>query len=413
MSFKNFIIFLIIIFAFFVRFYNFTERVTFGPEQAISLITSGNVVKSKFTLLGQENVQRITSKGHIIFSGALFTYSLIPLQTIFNFDPVPITAYFAALNLLSGVVIFIVVKKLFNFRLALLSIVLFLFNDYMLYHSMFIWILNYLPLVGILSFYLLVDFKNDKHFLNVFLLGFLCGVGFGLEYLYILTAAVVYLFLIYYSREKIKTSLIFVVGCVLGSLPMLIFDLRHDFYHLRSLWQYFVDTLMNPGQSSITYYHFLHFWPIFALLGGLLLLFIWKRNKLVVVSFMAIYIFVNLSSGLVSFKNPTGMPEGLNTIEVIKASEVISQDKPKEFNVVSLLDFDARGHILRYPLEYLYGFKPMGVEEYKEAQSLYVISEKSYDFDNAGVWEINVFEPRKVEMLNEIDEDYAVYKLTK
>ncbi|MBU0777385.1 hypothetical protein KKF82_03880, partial [Patescibacteria group bacterium] len=240
MNFKNFFIFLIIIFALFVRFYNFTERVTFGPEQAISLITSGKVLKSKFTLLGQENVQRITSKGHIIFSGVLFTYSLIPLQTIFNFDPIPITAYFAALSLLSGAVLFIVVKKLFNFRLALLSTVLFLFNDYMIYHSMFIWILNYLPLIGILSFYLIVDFKNDKRLFNVFLLGFLCGVGFGLEYLYLLTAAVVYLFLIYYSREKTKTSLIFVAGGTLGNLPMLIFDLRHDFYHLRSLWQYLV-----------------------------------------------------------------------------------------------------------------------------------------------------------------------------
>lgn len=410
---RNLLLLAIIVLALMFRFYNFSERVTYGPEQAISLITSGKIIKSKFTLLGQENVQRITSKGHIIFSGALFTYSLIPLQTIFSFAPIPITAYFAVLNLLTGVVLFIVVRKLFNFRLALLSTTLFLFNNYMLYHSMFIWILNYLPLIGILSFYFLVGFKNDKRLLNVFLLGLLCGVGFGLEYLYLLTAVIVYLYLAYYSREKIKMSLVFISGAVLGNLPMLIFDLRHDFYHLRSLWQYFVDTLMNPEQSFIAYYHFLHFWPIFALLGGLLLLYMWKRNKFAAVFSMIIYIVFNLSSSLVSFDSSAGMPKGLTTLEVIKASESISQDKPEEFNVVSLLDFDARGHILRYPLEYIYGVIPMGVEEYKEAQSLYVISEKSYDFDKAGVWEINVFEPKEVEILSEIDEDYAVYKLTK
>lgn len=412
MSFKNLLIFLIIAFAIFVRFLNFTERVTFGSEQARSLIVSGRYIKEKPSLLGQEYF-RVTSSGHKLFSGALFSYSLVPLQLILNYQPIPITAFFVVLNIITGLLLFLLARKVFNFSIAVFTLIIFLFSGYMIYHSLFIWILNYLPLIGLLAFYALYLFYKKPKLIYALILGGLSGVGINLQYLFIPFAFLLLLFVIWKSKHKIKSVLLFVVGAIFGNLPMVLFDLRHDFYHLRSLWQYFVDTLANSGQSSITYYHFLHFWPVFALLGGLLLFYIWKRNKPVTVFLMILYLYMNLSSSLVSFKEPTGMPEGLNTIEVINAAEAISQDEPEKFNVVSLLDFDARGHILRYPLEYLYGVKPMGVEEYKEAQSLYVISEKSYDFDRAGVWEINVFEPKEVEILSEIDEDYAVYKLTK
>lgn len=412
MNFKNFVIFLIIVFAFFVRLYNFTDRVTFGPEQALSLIVSGRYINEKPSLLGQEYF-RVTSSGHKLFSGALFSYSLVPLQLILNYQPISITAYFVVLNIITGLLLFLLVKKVFNFSVAVFTLIIFLFSGYMIYHSLFIWILNYLPLIGLLAFYALYLFHKRPKFIYVFILGGLSGVGINLQYLFIPFAFLLLLFVIWKSKHKIKSIFLFIVGAIFGNFPMVLFDLRHDFYHLRSLWQYFVDTLVNPGQSSITYYHFLHFWPVLALLGGLLLFYIWKRSKPGVVFLMILYLYMNLSSGLVSFQEPTGMPEGLNTAEVLKAAEVISRDKPEEFNVVSLLDFDARGHILRYPLEYLYDLEPMGVEEYEEAQSLYVFSKKSYDFDRTGLWEINVFEPKEIEVLSEIDENYVVYKLTK
>lgn len=413
MSFKNLLIYLIIALALFVRFYNYAERTTFGPEQAISLITSGSNIKSKFTLLGQENVQRVTSKGHVLFSGSPFTYSLIPLQKVFDYQPLPISKYFALLNVLTGAVLFFVVKKMFNWPIAFFSTLLFLFNDYMIYHSMFIWILNYLPLLGAIALHLLFKRNNQRDAFNTFLLGVLSGVGFGLEYVFLFTALVIFTYLIYRSKNKIKTAIIFIIGSIVGNLPMIVFDLRHDFYHLRSLWQYFLDTLLNPGQSSITYYHFLQFWPLFALLGGIFLFSLWKNYRAAAISFIGFYLAINLFSGQVSFNYPIGMPVGLSMTKVFKMASDISQDKPANFNVVSLLDFDTRGHILRYPLEFLFGTKPLGREDYKEAQSLYVLSETSYDFSRPTVWEINIFEPKNVELFSEVDNRYAVYKLTK
>src|SRR5688572_20483878 len=97
----NWLIFAIFITAFFVRFYNFPDRVTFWSEQARSLVVSANYVRERPTLLGQEYF-RVDSRGHKIFSGAIFNYSLVPLLIFFHYEPIPITGYFAVLSLLTG-----------------------------------------------------------------------------------------------------------------------------------------------------------------------------------------------------------------------------------------------------------------------------------------------------------------------
>lgn len=404
---------LIIFFALLVRFYDFSNRINYGPEQAISLATSGNYIKDKFSLLGITNLQRVTSNGHVIFSGALFTYSLIPLQVVFNFNPLPITGYFALLNIASGLVLFLTALKISNIRVAIFSVILFLFNDYMINHSLFIWIVNYLPILNIAIIYLLFKHYKKEKIQYVFLIGLLAGVSFGLEYLYLFTAILVLAVLLMISRKRISAGLLFLVGAVVGNLPMVAFDIKHDFYHLRVLWQYFLDTLSNPGQGLISYYHFLHFWPLLALLGGLTFNSLYRRFKYAAIGLMGLYISLNLFSPNIAFDKAIGMSEGLTYPKVEKVVKIIADDKPDQFNVATLLDFDTRAHPLRYLLEYRYNLYPMKVDEYPNSQLLYVLAKSDYDFNSSTTWEIASFRPFKVINFAMIDKQLTVFKLVK
>ncbi len=404
---------LIIIFALGVRFYNFNNRINFGPEQAISLITSGEYIQEKFSLLGIRNLQRVTSQGHVIFSGALFTYTLVPLQLIFNFDPLPITGYFAVLNILTGLALFFAALKIFNLKIAFFSTVLFLFNDFMINHSLFIWIVNYLPILNIGIVYLLYKHKEKEKTFYVFLIGLLVGISFGLEYIYLFTAVLVFGILLWISKKRISITLFFLIGAALGNFPMLLFDFKHDYYHLRVLWQYFLDTIGNPVQSLISYYHFLHFWPLFALFGGLVISFIYKKNKFLALFLIALYISLNLISPRISFNEAIGMSKDLKYPTVEATAKVIAGDKPEKFNVAALLDFDSRAHPLRYLLKYRYGLNPMGIEEYPESETLYVLTKSDYDIIASKTWEIDSFRPFSLDILKAIDKQYTVYKLTK
>jgi len=396
----------------FIRFYNFENRVTYGPEQARSLIVASGNIKNGPSLLGQEYF-RYSSQGHKLFYSATFTYSLIPLILLFNYDYIGIAGYFALLNLMTGLAVYLVTKKITNRIAALFSLVFFLFNAYMVYHSLFLWPYNYLPLFGILSVYLCYLFQVQNRRMYPFVLGVVSGIGFGIQFLYLPYALVFLVFLLSKSHRKPMTFLAFLAGAVIGNLPMVLFDLRNNFYHLVTLMQYFIDTLNGVSDASFNYYYLLPLWSIVSLVVGWLFYELYKKSKLMAIVLLVSYIVLNLNSSLIDFEKPTGMADGLTWKEIRRVAKVIADDGPKDFNVAVLLDFDTRGYILRYPIEYVYGFKPLGEEMYPEAGTTYALSRMDYDYQNPKVWELQVAHPYNIQLLSEIGTHYGVYRIIK
>lgn len=410
---NNLLLIVIIIAAAAVRFYNFPDRVTFGPEQAISLETSASMIKEKFSLLGIENVQRTTSQGLKIYSGALFSYSLIPLLLIFNYQALPLSACFTILNILTGLILYFVSRKMFGVKTAIFSLILFIFNSYMIYHSLFIWILDYLPLIGILTLYFLYQEKTNFKYRQIFWLGILSGIGISLEYLYGPTYLLVLVLAFYFSKKRIKTFLVFFFSSLIPNLPIIVFDLKHNFYNSKVLWLYFQDVLKHPENSGILYYDFLQFWPIAALILGFLVVKIWDKNKLVVMILITIYLFINIHSTHVIFGQPTGMPKDLTINNIDFAAAAIKKDNPSDFNVAVINDFDTRGHILRYPLEFNNNLFPGGVEDYPSSEILYVLAPLGYNFSKVGVWEIQSFNFKKEVKISDVGKNFGLFKLSK
>lgn len=202
---------ILLLFATFARFYRFSERINFALEPATSLSISSEYIK-KPTLLGMPSVRRTTSLGHIIYFGPWFNYSLVPLLLLFNYNPVGVTAFFVLLNLFVGMLIYIFASRVWNNFVGLFSSFLFLFNAVMINNSLFIWIVHYLPLIGILSLAVSYYWYKTRHPLYVFILGFLSGLAFNLEYLYLPTLLLVALFLLTCSKRKIQELLILMGG---------------------------------------------------------------------------------------------------------------------------------------------------------------------------------------------------------
>lgn len=410
------VLLVIILLSFLVRFHNFSNRINFGPEQAISLTVSGNYLKEKWSLLGEENVQRVTSFGHRIFHPPIFNYSLVPLILIFNYDPVLITVYFTLLNIVTGFILYLVVKKILNIKVATFALILFLFNSTMIYHSLYIWNQNYIPLVNILIGYFLYQIwkkklKVEKR--NCLVIGLLTGFCVGVEFLYFLTTLVVFGLIVVWSKSKLISVMLFIGGFSIALSPMIVFDIKHQFYFLQTLFQYSLDTINSPGQGSLSYYHFLQFWPLLALIGGLMVNFLYKKQKYVAWALIFIYVGWNLLPFNTSWTQSKGMSPNLTVLKVDQAARAIALDNPNNFNVAALLDFDSRAHPLRYFLKFRYGLNPQGVEQYQNLESLYVLARSGYNFNKAGPYEINAYRPFEVLVLTRVDNDYTVYKLKK
>lgn len=398
----------------FLRLYNFQSRLIFGPEQAISLLTSGSYLE-KFSLLGEVNVQRVTSQGHNPFHGAYFNYFLVPFMLLFRFQPLPITYLFVLLNLLTAYVFYLVTKNIFGKTIGVFTLFYFLLNDKMIHHSLFIWNLNFLPLLGILTLWAVVSLAKDcQNLYYPFWLGLIGGIGFGLQYLFFPFILLTFLLTIIFSKQKTKTILVFILGGVLGALSMVIFDLRHDFYYTRTLWQYFLDVRNHRISGSTHYYDFMYLLPYLFLFWGIFTAFIYKLYKPLIIFPLAICLYLTFTSPTINLTSSTGMPQGLTLASLEKAASVIASDSPPaRFNVATLWDFDTRSHPLRYLLTYYYQLKPMPVEEYTHLDALYVFAPESYELEHPQVWELQTFLPYRITNLGLDQPGYRLYKLTK
>jgi 4-amino-4-deoxy-L-arabinose transferase-like glycosyltransferase len=410
---KYLLIFSILILAFIVRFYNFSNRVVYGPEQGISLISAANNL-IKPSLLGIPYLLRQTGNGLNLFTSPFFGYTLIPFILIFNFDPIKITSIFAIINVLIGILIFFVSKKIFGKEVSIFSTIVFLFNSRMIYHSMFIWTSNYMPLIGILTIYCLSKLlKEKKNSVWLILLGLLSGIGFGIQYFYLLMIIPIFIYIFIISKNKFKTILFFIIGTLIGELPTVIFDLKHNFYHLKTLFIYFADTLKNTSQSQISYYHFLALWPLFAIFTGYILWLIYKRNRILSILILFLYLIININSKLVSFTKPVGMPNGLKAKDIIMSAKIINDIQKVNFNVSVLGNFDNRGYVLRYLLENQFHTKVDPPEKYTDTGQLFVLALKSYNFNDPDIWELRTFKPYNVNLIKEIGDGWGLYELSK
>lgn len=399
----------------FLRLYNFPDRLIFGPEQAISLLTSaGNL--QKFSLLGEPNLIRLTSSGHTLFSGALFDYLLLPFILLFNYRILPISLIFVALNLLTGLIFFQLTKKLFGKTIAILALFYFLTSAIMTNHSLFIWILNPLPLLGVLTIGLFANLvKNKNQLVFPLLLGLLSGIGFNLQYLYLPFSLLLLLLVIRLSPKRLVASSIYLFGFFLGNFTRVIFDLKHDFYHLRTMWQFFLDAYVYHSVSgSVSYYNFLYLYPLFFLFLAFITLLLAEIHKPFALLPLLLFLYFNFSSPLFNLYRSTGMAPGMTLAKLEQAAAAIAADSPPEkFNVATLWDFDTRAHPLRYLLRYYYKYEPQNYENYADIAALYVFAPANYDIKDPEVWELKTFLPYQVKELPSSASGYRLYKLTK
>ncbi len=398
----------------FLRLYNFQNRLIFGPEQGMSFIVTASNLE-KFSLLGETNLIRATSAGHIPFHGAMYNYLLLPFLLIFNFKVLPVTILFAVLNLVTAFILFKVANKIFGKTIAALSLFFFLFSDVMIHHSLFAWVVNPTPLLGVLTLWFIYkQIKNRNSFYPVLWVGIMSGFGFGLQSFYILFAGILFLLTIIISKKKLFTAFIFLFGVMLGSLPTVIFDIRHDFYHLRTFAQYFYEVAIGTASGTSTYYNYLFLYPYLFLLYAFISKIFYKIKKPLILIPLIIFLYGSLNSPFINLHQSVGMAPGITLKSLESAAFIINKDNPPQrFNVATLWDFDTRANPLRYILSFNYHKKPQAVEEYKNIDALYVFAPEDYDMKIPRVWELQIFMPYKITDLSLPVPGYRLYKLTK
>lgn len=402
---KLLVVFLVISF-FFLRLYKIEERVNFSTDQGLFLLQSWGIYNNKeLTLIGP--AASPTVNGRHFFQGPIIYYLIILLMLVSDWNVVTASSLLVFLNFLALIFLYLSAKEIFNKKAAIIASVFFIFSPFLINFSNFIWNPNLLLILTPLFLFIGVNsFKYKKWWLFI-IWGFLGGICLQYHFQFGLILLLTFLFLII-KKVNFKKILFFVIGGLIGYSPLLIFDLRNNFYNIRTIFEWLI--YGSDGKFVISPFYFLSFVPFLCLGLGWLI----TKVKYKFIGYFVLIVYVCFSSlKVIKQKGAFGMPENWNyqlqqkTIEKIMGNGCLNN-----FNVASTVSGDTRGYDLRFLLT-KNGCAPMGVEEYPKAETLFLVAPIDRPPETEKVWEVSSFGKFEIKREENLGEKIKFYELKK
>ena len=207
---------LIVCFGLFLSFYRVSELYGYGFDQERDYNTvKAIVVDHKFTLIGPRVV---SSAG--FFLGPFYYYLQVPFFILFRGDPLYGAYFTAAINFITYLLIYFVLSRLTPSRLTAFTAALLWLTT----ANRTGWNVSFVPL-----FFLLFVYFHKRPLLLTFI--FFLSLNFHPQMIFLGP-------LWFHALTKHKLSLrqiiLLVFAAILPFLPLIVFDLRHDFINTRA-----------------------------------------------------------------------------------------------------------------------------------------------------------------------------------
>lgn len=238
---EKFVLFIIILAAFF-RLYRMPDFAMFLGDQGRDAI----VVKRIITLEHFPAIGPPSSLGQI-FLGPFYYYLISPFLLLWNFNPIGLAYAVALVSILGIIISYFVIRAEANPKVSLLFLVFVAFSYVNIVSSRFSWNPNLLPVFSFLTLYFFYKFLASKKYIFAFGFGAFLALSLQLHHLAILLTiplAVSFLYQLLKENDRttlIKRGVLALVSFLFFSLPLIVFDLRHQFLNSKNLIKLFVE----------------------------------------------------------------------------------------------------------------------------------------------------------------------------
>lgn len=408
---KRFLLILIFIYLF-VRLYQLPQRFNFSMDQGTTLIKVYQLwQEKKLTFIGPKSSIESVNK-HTFFHGPWIYYFLLPLMLVSHWEPLAGSLLFVITNLLALVFLCLGIKEKFGFKTALITGLFFNLSPMMINFSLFFWNPNFLPFCTACLIYLWIKISKTKNFLYFFPAGLIIGFGLSNHFLFIL-ATIPFLTWVLKRKLSLKALIVFIEGLLIPFLPLILFELKHDFYNLKTA----LDILRFGSQQGVSFppppHYYLSLLPYFFLIVALTIRKIYKKSSLIAKGFILGFIIYSLIKIIPKPQSGYTMPPGWNYLTIKKTAQIILKENKNHYNVANLLYGDTRAYALRSLLT-VAGKKPMKINEYPVGENLFVVSYKNKEeVIKLPTWEVSSFCPCRVEKAWKIKNNINLYLLKK
>ncbi len=380
---------------FFLRFHDISYWLTASSDQGAHILAIYDIVVNRhLTLLGPPSSFTVLS-GREFFFGPLPFYLTVPFIWIFGFNQMAISLSEIILQYFGlAVLVFVLIKKYPGRIFPYFFAVLVTFSPTFIHYSQFLWNCN--PLLPI-TFLIIANFvmiRSRATWYWFLSLGVLSGFAMQTHYGFVLAIPVM---LLAVKKQISRKNILFAFGGFLvGFAPLIIFDLKHNFYNLTTMY-FYVLTFFHTGQAkmgikTIPLHYFFSILPYLFLAAAVLL----EKFKKVGLVLLVVFIGYGLAA---TFPRPSHgflMPEGLNYLSYAQMRDIILSQNPKDYNLIDFETGDTRALYLRALLT-ISGKAPLGFADYPIAKTTFIYTRLPIgQVLGNGLWEIEASLPGKV-----------------
>lgn len=388
------IIFLILfIFALFIRSLHYSEAVNFSTDQATFATESLEIWENKEVRLIGPSISMKTM-GRELFQGSITYYFQLLFLLPAQFDPIKASYLFTLFATLMTIPLYFGSRFLLGKYGALILTGIYAFMPLYIDYTRFLWNPTFqLSLTPLLVLWMGLFAKYRKWYLFA-LIPLWCGILLQFHYQYVIVTGGLFPYYIVIKKNGWKAGALFFASFCVGYSPMILFELRNQFYNLQTLWLYITHwgNVFSKGVgSSFQYYYFISI-GIVGLLPLLRMMRKWisHKNSILFVMMLGIYA---LAIYIPRPSNAKGMVENWNVLYEEDVHKIIREQNLTNFNIINL-GYDTVAMVQKYYM------KKEGVrenwEDYYNNKHLFIIVRKGYDYMKDPAYEINTFTPSNV-----------------
>lgn len=379
-----------------IRSVNYIYHLNWSGDQGSFATQALNIFRTRTpTLIGPEI--SATLNGRFIFQGPLIYYFFIFFLFIGGWNPVTASYLFMIFCSLMIIPLYYGVKKLINQKAALIIIVIYTLVPYYLNYTRFLWNttlqLSLLPILILL----MGLFKEKKQWTYLFLTAIWLGVLLQFHYQFILVIFGIFLYYFIFKKLSIFYILFFIFGLIIGFSPIILFELKHNFYNLQTMIMFVKnwDKVNKPGNAAMPHYYIaLSFMGILGISG----IFRERMKKFpsYVIFFSALFIgiyalIINVSKPKAAFWAPTSP---WNYLAEKKIYDIIrATGMKKDFNIANLAYYDTKSVVVKYFMKR--DSYQIDYEDYYHNKYLFVVTEGNKYLQTLS-YEVAFFKPNKI-----------------
>jgi len=384
-QFRNLMVIALIIGLFLgLRWWRLDERMNFSMDQGLFSLRAYEIWQNReITLIGPPASP--TVEGRQFFQGPIIYYSIIILGLLGGWDPIRMSGWFGGMVLGANLGLWGVLKKRINQRVAWIFLILMTFLPISINYSNFIWNPNFLLVITPLIISLVLIELTDKKMRWWFLIGVLAGLGGQYHYQFTLVWLVL-IILSWIKTKSLKQVIWLLSGIILGWLPLIIFELRNNFYNINTIFQW----LTESKGSKLIFQEYYYLWIVPLLMVGVAwgLAKIDRKWQLLIVGIVVVWGLV----GVTYKRSVIGMPINWSYRDLVKTEKIIMTQVGNKFNVVNTLSGDSRFYPMRYLLTVDKKY-PESVADYQTGDQLFVLArnEDGDMIEKSTLWEIGSF----------------------